>query len=54
MSSDPIDVSVAQDGGIMKTITQEAPEGMCESDFNKNNYICFISYAQHFTIAYFI
>ena len=25
----------------MKTITQEAPEGMCESDCNKNNYYLF-------------
>ena len=25
--SDPIDVSVAQDGGIMKTIIEAAPEG---------------------------
>ena len=25
--SEPIDVSVAQDGGIMKTILQAAPEG---------------------------
>ena len=25
--SEPIDVSVAQDGGIMKTIIQAAPEG---------------------------
>lgn len=27
MSSDPIDVSLAQDGGIMKTIIEAAPEG---------------------------
>mmetsp|Transcript_294 Transcript_294/g.533 ORF Transcript_294/g.533 Transcript_294/m.533 type:complete len:488 (-) Transcript_294:150-1613(-) len=27
MASDPIDVSVAQDGGIMKTIIEAAPEG---------------------------
>lgn len=33
-SSDPIDVSVAQDGGIMKTIIEAAPEGAAGPPFD--------------------
>ena len=27
-AAEPIDVSIAQDGGVMKTIIREAPEGV--------------------------
>ena len=33
MASDPIDVSVAQDGGIMKTIIEAAPDGAAGPPF---------------------
>lgn len=33
MASEPIDVTVAQDGGIMKTVIQEAPEGAAGPPF---------------------
>mmetsp|Transcript_5306 Transcript_5306/g.8000 ORF Transcript_5306/g.8000 Transcript_5306/m.8000 type:complete len:83 (-) Transcript_5306:9-257(-) len=33
MASDPIDVSVNQDGGIMKTIIEAAPEGAAGPPF---------------------